>query len=91
MLFLRIYQFLLHSRIWFHCVDNYMDMFFINKVQNIIYKPFCISEDEIHTKDTTILGRQKVNIRVWWKISREISRFFLFSIYKNLYLIFCRI
>lgn len=84
-------KFLLHSRIWFHCVDNYMDMFFINKVQNIIYKPFCISEDEIHTKDTTILGRQKVNIRVWWKISREISRFFLFSIYKNLYLIFCRI
>ncbi|RDU58245.1 glycosyltransferase family 25 protein [Helicobacter sp. MIT 99-5507] len=84
-------KFILHSKIWFHCVDNYMDMFFINKVQNIIYKPFCISEDEVYTKNSTILGRKKIQIKWIYKLTREISRFFLFSIYKNLYLFFYKI
>lgn len=81
---------ILYAKIWFCCVDNYMDMFFINNVQNIIYKPFCISEDKIYAKDSTIFGRQKIKINFMRKLSREISRFFLFSIYKNLYLFFAK-
>ncbi len=80
-------KFIKNARIWFHCVDNYMDMFFIHKVKNIIYKPFCISEDKPYSSNSTI---KKIDInkpRGFYKLTREISRFLLFSVYKNFYLL----
>lgn len=39
-------KFITNAQSWFHCVDNYMDMFFIHNVLNIVYKPFLIGEDK---------------------------------------------
>ena len=84
-------RFILHSKIWFHCIDNYMDMFFINKNPNIIYKPFCVYEDDVYAKDSTIKGREKVKIKWQYNLMREISRIVLFGVYRNLYIFFCKI
>ncbi|RAX54294.1 hypothetical protein CCY99_04590 [Helicobacter sp. 16-1353] len=42
------------AKSWFHCVDNYMDMFFLNGLWNIAYKPFPISEDVEISQYSTI-------------------------------------
>lgn len=79
-----------NAKIWFHCVDNYMDMFFINNVKNIIYKPFCIHEDIRHSSNSTIQTEAIDKPKGFYKITREVFRFLMFSIYNNLYLLFHR-
>lgn len=65
-------------------VDDYMDMFFIHNVLNIIYKPFCIKEDLSFSGNSTIQKKDKPRVN---KFSREICRFYFFVIRKYLYLI----
>lgn len=77
-------RFIKYSKYYFHCVDNFMDMFFIHGVFNIIYKPFMISEDPIDSIKSNI-NRNSFNVN---KISREIVRFYLFVIKKNLFILF---
>lgn len=47
-------KFISHSKNWFHCVDNYMDMFFLHDVWNVLYKPFSIYDDIEQSKISTI-------------------------------------
>ena len=80
-------KFLKHAKNYLHCVDNYMDMFFIHGVLNIIYKPFMIGSDEI-SLNSTIQDSNKEKIPFFYKITREISRIYFFVFRKNLFLIF---
>lgn len=80
-------KFLKHAKNYLHCVDNYMDMFFIHGVLNIIYKPFMIGSDEISI-NSTIQDSNKEKIPLFNKITREISRIYFFVFRKNLFLIF---
>lgn len=43
-----------HSKNWFHCVDNYMDMFFLHDIWNVLYKPFSFYDDIEQSKISTI-------------------------------------
>lgn len=84
------------AKSWWHCVDNYMDMFFLHNVFNILYKPFAISDDSQISIYSTIQidsspqshSKAKIKIPLPYKISREIARFYLFSIYRFVYLAF---
>lgn len=69
------------------CVDDYMDMFFIHNVPNIIYKPFIISEDKLFLGSSDIEGREKTKIPFFYKISREIARIYFHIFKKSIFLI----
>lgn len=88
-------KFISHSKNWFHCVDNYMDMFFLHDVWNVLYKPFSIYDDIDQSKISTIqfedmvgggnsknINKENIN-----KFTREISRFYFFTIRRFLYLV----
>lgn len=64
-------KFIAEAKNFIYCVDDYMDMSYIHKVPNIIYKPFLISED---VQESTIQGREKVKIHKFRKLTREITR-----------------
>ena len=81
-------KFIKNARFWLFCVDDYMDMFFIHSVQNIIFKPFIISEDAISAENSTILGREKLQMRFYQKLTRELSRIYFFVMRKYIYFAF---
>ncbi|RDU64015.1 glycosyltransferase family 25 protein [Helicobacter sp. MIT 14-3879] len=72
-----------NAKYFFHCVDDYMDMFFLHNVLNIIYKPFLISDTGAENSTIKDRNKEKVN-----KIGREISRIYLFVFRKYLFLLF---
>ncbi len=78
-------RFIKNAKFWLFCVDDYMDMFFIHSVKNIIFKPFIISEDLDSATQSTILGREKPKMRFYQKLTRELSRIYFFVIRKYLY------
>ena len=78
-------KFIKNARFWLFCVDDYMDMFFIHSVKNIIFKPFIISEDSLSAGTSTILGREKPKMRFYQKLTRELSRIYFFVIRKYMY------
>ena len=78
-------KFIKNARFWLFCVDDYMDMFFIHSVKNIIFKPFIISEDSLSAGTSTILGREKPQMRFYQKLTRELSRIYFFVIRKYMY------
>ena len=78
-------KFIKNARFWLFCVDDYMDMFFIHSVKNIIFKPFIISEDSLSAGSSTILGREKPKMRFYQKLTRELSRIYFFVIRKYVY------
>ena len=78
-------KFIKNARFWLFCVDDYMDMFFIHSVKNIIFKPFIISEDSLSAENSTILGREKPKMRFYQKLTRELSRIYFFVIRKYVY------
>ncbi|EAI4298047.1 glycosyltransferase family 25 protein [Campylobacter lari] len=67
------------AKYWFKPVDDYMDMYYYNKIQNIIYKPFLL--DLSHMETTITQRKKKLNIPS--KIIREVIRFY-FYILKSL-------
>ena len=78
-------KFIKNARFWLFCVDDYMDMFFIHNVKNIIFLPFIITEDSANATQSTILGRTKPKMRFYQKLTRELSRIYFFVIRKGLY------
>ncbi len=78
-------KFIKNAIFWLFCVDDYMDMFFIHSVKNIIFKPFIISEDLYSATQSTISGREKPQMRFYQKLTRELSRIYFFAIRKYLY------
>ncbi|MGX2982582.1 glycosyltransferase family 25 protein [Helicobacter sp. 23-1045] len=78
-------KFIKNARFWLFCVDDYMDMFFIHNVKNIIFLPFVIAEDSINATQSTILGRTKPKMSFWRKLTRELSRIYFYVIRKWLY------
>ena len=78
-------KFIKNARFWLFCIDDYMDMFFIHSVKNIIFKPFIISEDSLSAGTSTILGREKPQMRFYQKLTRELSRIYFFMIRKYMY------
>lgn len=79
-------KFLKHAKNYLHCVDNYMDMFFIHGVLNIIYKPFMIQSGEV-SLNSTIQNQNKEKIKWINKLTREICRIYFFVFRKNLFLL----
>lgn len=75
-------KFIAEARNFIYCVDDYMDMSYIHEVPNIIYKPFLISED---VQESTIQGREKVQIHKLRKLTREMTRIYN-SIRKIIYI-----
>lgn len=65
-------KFIEKARYWFKPVDDYMDMYYYNKIQNIIYKPFLLDLNHV---ETTITQRKK-KLSIPSKIIREIIRFY---------------
>ena len=80
-------KFIKNARFWLFCVDDYMDMFFIHNVKNIIFLPFIITEDVANATQSTILGREKPKMSFWRKLTRELSRIYFYVIRKGLYLL----
>ena len=78
-------KFIKNARFWLFCVDDYMDMFFIHSVKNIIFLPFIITEDLANATQSTIVGREKPKMRFYQKLTRELSRIYFFVIRKALY------
>ncbi|MGX3011268.1 glycosyltransferase family 25 protein [Helicobacter sp. 23-1044] len=78
-------KFIKNARFWLFCVDDYMDMFFIHNVKNIIFLPFVIAEDSANATQSTILGRTKPKMSFWRKLTRELSRIYFYVIRKGLY------
>ena len=78
-------KFIKNARFWLFCVDDYMDMFFIHSVKNIIFLPFIITEDSANATQSTIVGREKPKMRFYQKFTRELSRIYFFVIRKGLY------
>ena len=78
-------KFIKNARFWLFCVDDYMDMFFIHSVKNIIFLPFIITEDSANATQSTISGREKPKMRFYQKLTRELSRIYFFVIRKALY------
>ena len=73
------------AKSWYRPVDDYMDMFFIHSVKNIIFLPFIITEDSVNATQSTIVGREKPKMRFYQKLTRELSRIYFFVIRKGLY------
>ncbi|EAI2146471.1 glycosyltransferase family 25 protein [Campylobacter lari] len=67
-------KFIKKAKYWFKPVDDYMDMYYYNKTQNIIYKPFLLGLNHI---ETTITQRKK-KLNVPSKIIREVIRFYFY-------------
>ncbi|MBT0832153.1 glycosyltransferase family 25 protein [Campylobacter lari] len=67
-------KFIEKAKYWFKPVDDYMDMYYYNKMQNIIYKPFLLDLNHI---ETTITQRKK-KLNIPSKIIREIIRFYFY-------------
>ncbi len=78
-------KFIKNARFWLFCVDDYMDMFFIHSVKNIIFLPFIITEDSANATQSTIVGREKPKMQFYQKLTRELSRIYFFVIRKALY------
>lgn len=78
-------KFIKNARFWLFCVDDYMDMFFIHSVKNIIFLPFIIAEDSTNATQSTISGREKPKMKFYQKFTRELSRIYFFVIRKALY------
>ena len=78
-------KFIKNARFWLFCVDDYMDMFFIHSVKNIIFLPFIITEDSANATQSTISGREKPKMQFYQKLTRELSRIYFFVIRKALY------
>lgn len=74
-------KFINHSKKWFKPVDDSMDMCYYNKVLNIIYQPFLLSDREV--MKTTIYQRKNKPV-FYKKITREIFRLY-FNLYKLMF------
>ena len=79
-------KFLDRSKRWFCPVDDYMDMFFFNKVPIILYERFLLdfSEDQ----ETTI-GQRRRKTKLPLKLMREFMRIVRFC-YRNFYVLLNR-
>ncbi|EAK9939898.1 glycosyltransferase family 25 protein [Campylobacter lari] len=64
------------AKYWFKPVDDYMDMYYYNKIQNIIYKPFLLNLNHV---ETTITQRKK-KLNIPSKIIRKITRFYFLTL-----------
>ncbi|HEC1756115.1 TPA: glycosyltransferase family 25 protein [Campylobacter lari] len=73
-------KFIEKARYWFKPVDDYMDIYYYHKVENIIYKPFLIYLSSLNS----IIGQRNQKPKnIFRKIIREIFRFY-FSAKKTL-------
>ncbi len=78
-------KFIAKQSSWIHCVDNYMDMFFLHNVLNIVYIPHLITSIE---NISSVQDSNKQPIKWHNKLTRELSQLYLFGVLKPTFIVF---
>ncbi len=75
-------KFILHSRVFIFPVDDYMDMFFVHRVESVLSLPYVL-EDLGWVSE---IGERKMKLSLAYKLSREIFKILL-NIYRAIYIL----
>lgn len=75
-------KFISHSRHFIFPVDDYMDMFFIHRVESVLSLPYVLED----LGQISQIGDRKVKLSLTCKLSREIFKVFL-DIYRAIYML----